>query len=380
MKLNHIEVFKYVVFIVLFYFLLVPSIFHFLGLLEQSKYFGELAKSNTSIFFFIFLSNFILFLGFAFAITKSLDISNNQNWFNFKYVSFKRKLIALVYFCLVYLVWSSLENFSLDRSEVKEEVTFLSSTFLIFTLTASSYLMMKEKNFLIILPMSFFILVLAFSFSERELLLYAGLPIFIRFSVNYGRPMFFLLGLLGMLSILLFKVVSTEARNNFEFTDNSIERISWYLTNLANDALVKYELENAYLLGDSPQYKKLTYLAPFQIFRLIDETHTSNGRIATSYYTNGFMGTGFSALLESWQNFGYLGPFVSPIFLFILLVFTFRFGGTVLLIPLLVFLVKFLRGELWTAYMIYITFPFIFLILKRLFVSRSLFLRKYELA
>ena len=129
MKLNHIEVFKYVVFIVLFYFLLIPSIFHFFGLLEQSKYFGELAKSNTSIFFFIFISNFILFLGFTLALTKSLNISNNQNWFNFEYVSFKRSLIALVYCCLVYLVWSSLENFSLDRSEVKEEVTFLSSTF-----------------------------------------------------------------------------------------------------------------------------------------------------------------------------------------------------------------------------------------------------------
>jgi len=308
-----------------------------------------------------------------------LNISSYQNWFNFQYVSFKRILVALIYFCLIYLAWSSLGNFSLERSEVKEEVTFLSSTFLILTLTTSSYLIMKEKNFLIVLPMSFFILILAFSFSERELLLYAGLPIFIRFSVNYGRSMFFLLGLFGILSILLFKVVSVEARNNFEFTDNSKERVSWYLRNLANDALVKYELENSYLLGDSPNYKKLTYLAPFQVFRLIDDTHTSNGRIATSYYTNGSMGTGFSALIESWQNFSFLGPFLSPIFLFILLMLTFRFGGTVLLIPLLVFLVKYLRGEFWTAYMIYITFPFFFLILKRLFVNTSLYVRKYEL-
>ncbi|MEL0243556.1 MAG: hypothetical protein VW955_03845 [Gammaproteobacteria bacterium] len=201
------------------------------------------------------------------------------------------------------ILYSSWENFGVERGDVKDSYGFFELTLVSITLAVASYLILTEKSLKKVFFYVVIMLFLSISFSEREMLLYALIPLFVRFGSKYGKPMVAIMSLGGLLALLLFKVFTIELRNNFEFSESTQERVIWYLRNVANDTLVKYELENSYVNGENPEYKGFTYLGPYQLFRVFDSEHTTNGRIATSFYTNDKMGTGFSALLESLVNF-----------------------------------------------------------------------------
>jgi len=311
---------------------------------------------------------------------RAYKIASIAQWIKTETVQHSNLVIAFTYLALFWVLYTSWENFGIAREDIKDSYGFFELTLVSITLSIASYLILTEKSLRRVSLYVVIMLLLSISFFERELLLYALIPLFVRFGSQYGKGMVFIMSFGGLIALLLFKVFTVELRNNFEFSESTQERVSWILRNVANDSLVKYELEHSYVNSENPEYKRFTYLAPYQFFRIFDSELTTNGRIATSHYTNDKMGTGFSALLESWINFGYLGPFLTPFLFFLVVYLSLRFGGAPLLIPLLIFLVKYMRGELWTALMLYLVFPLLFfffigIIRKKIAFTNSISLR-----
>ena len=212
---------------------------------------------------------------------------------------------------------------------------------------------------------------LAVALFEREIILYALIPFAIRIRQFISSKLFAFGIIAGLSGMIAFKYVVLDFKADTTSGVELMKERSIY-TELSRDASSKYGIEIDYFKGSNVHYNKLTYLGPYQFFRLFDDSRKTNGQVATKFYTNDNMGTGFSGILESWLNFGFFGVFIAPILISLILFWTIRAGGPIILLISVVFFTKLLRGEFWVAYILYILFPFIFTLIANYLFSRKI--------
>lgn len=351
----------YVLIAVILYFIFLPSFFSLYGFYPDTIYFSYPRESN-AIWLYTFTQSSVLSIGLYYLCKSALSSffkGQNHNIPNENDID--RVFSIFIFILLLVIAVKGLSDFSLLRSEIKSNSSFFYNIFINLVLVCSSYVLLKSKNIIECISLFFLVIATSVILFEREMLLYALLPIFFRFGARLKLHTLIAIGFGMLIFFSAFKLVirdykfATNPRNIEETLQDSIKEIG-------SGSSAMYGLQIEYLKGNHPEYKKNSFLMPYQIFKGLDSTHTTNGRLATEFYTDNRMGTGFSLLLESWINFSILGPFIVPIIFYFVFRYSLMIGGSFLIVPLFVFLIKAVRGDFWVALLLYLIFPILFFI------------------
>jgi hypothetical protein len=368
-KLKIIEGLKLLLAFLLFYFCISPSLLDLSGNMYDSSYFN--LNSSYSVKIFVLTSNLIFAFILFFIIQDQFKklIRKKDFWqMNDWAISLPFKIV--LFFFAVYFLINNVANFDIERSLIKESFGIKETIIISVLFSLLSFWVLVERNYLLFFGLVFIILTLAVALFEREIILYALIPVALRIRQFVSNKVFLIGILIGLLGMISFKYVVLDFKAE---STSSVELLKEreVFTELSKDASSKYGIEIDYFKGESSiGYNNLTYLGPYQFFRIFDGSRKTNGQIATKFYTNDYMGTGFSAVLESWLNFGLIGFFIAPFFISLLLLVTIRIGGPIILLASIVFFTKLLRGEFWVAYTLYMLFPFIFILLGNFFFKK----------
>ncbi|HHL22175.1 MAG TPA: hypothetical protein ENJ52_11700 [Aliiroseovarius sp.] len=324
------------------YFGLVFPMLFLLGFDPRTEYY-EYSQLDRFIVAFVLVLNIIYLISslyfFARFFPREVTVSVPNSW------PLVLGVVLFVYFTLA-------GNLAQDRATIKSGATLVS-----VVLNAAAYaylgaLLLCEKNKLKLLVVASGIVLTIILTFERESILYLAFPLVLRLGRHWWAwPMLVLFGIAGAIFLGGYKYILTLTLLSGEplslelfFRPEFWEYVS---RSFMTDNLHKSSLELFYFQGDAPHYNILTYFMPYQIARMLDPLANTNGGIATLYYTAGYTGTGYSALLESWQNFWILGPVIMPGLLFLGFRQVVRSGSAFLFITMLVFSLKLQRAELW---------------------------------
>lgn len=245
------------------------------------------------------------------------------------------------------------ENWGMARHEVKEMADPVRSlaTAVVLTYLGAVVLSVQDR-----MKLGYSVLILLFVIAlswERESILYLLFPVLLRLgSKRLGVFPLVLLGAAGFIFILTYKMLITYFISSVGVTVGAFSLDEFWIyasRSFFGDNMHKSAIELFYFAGISPDYLNFSYFLPLQFGRVFDPGFLTNGQLATLYYTGGRTGTGFSAVLEGWLNFGPLGFFVLPF----LVVAALRKGcllhSAFWVIALLTFAVKLQRSDLWPA-------------------------------
>lgn len=325
-----------------FYFSVLPYILRVIGVKVESSYY-KLEHYPLESFYLLLLLNisYFIVLAIVFYIVffkqkgiKQYKIEVNLNYF----------IILLVILASVFL---SFDYLSLMRYEIKEASSLGIETLFLLTLTLISYSTLTTKKKLVLLLNVLLVLYFSFVLFEREVILYALVPFFLRIGLTKKTALRFLVLFGGLALIILnYKMVINMIKDD-NFHSYSVSSQKSPLYSLGVDSIHKMSLEMSYIEGDTPDYNHATIYVPYQVLRLFDVTRTTNARLATSYYTSNKTGTGFSFLLEGILNFSYFALLILPIILAVVFRLFFDFFGMISITPFVVFIVKIQRAELW---------------------------------
>ncbi len=335
-----------------FYFNVLPYFIRLIGLNVKSGYYNLINIDGVSLLI-VSLLNFILFiftcLLFFFEFKKKYKLNVE-----------KYDLFFILYISLVLLsVYISLDFLSLNRNEIKESSNIYRELLVTTTLSILSYRIIISTFKLELFLNAVLVLYFSFVLFEREVLIYAFFPFLMRagFTIKNSKKFIILMFLL-VASFLIYKQLL-----NFLKTDATVLILNHKQENIAEvlgkDTIHKLSLELSYLNDDAPVYNKFSMFSPYQFFRLLDDEYTTNGRIATDFYTGNKTGTGFSSSLEGFLNFSFLYVLILPLIYTYIYRFVIVYGGCFLLTPFIVFMVKINRADFWPLLLSVIIFPFI---------------------
>ena len=353
----------------IFYFCIAPSILDLSGNMYDSNYFN--LNSDLSVKIIVLIINLIFAIIFFYSFKDQLlKLLRNDSFWEMNDWAYTKPFKFLIFICATLFLLNNISNFDLERALIKEssgvKETIIQST--LFALL--SFWLLIERKLLIFFSVLSILFVLSVSLFEREILLYAFIPVALRIRQFVSSRVFVIGIIIGLSFMVSFKYFVIDYRGN---TDSSVELLKEreILEELSKDASSKYGIEVDYFNDSKIQYTKSTYLGPYQLFRLFDTSHSTNGQKATRFYTNDYMGTGFSAPLESWLNLGMMGVFIAPLLIVFIVFFTIKNGGPIMLFASILFVTKLLRGEFWVAYTLYMLFPFIFVLISNFFFKKQ---------
>lgn len=325
-----------------FYFSILPYIIRVIGIKVTSGYY-QLEHYPLESFYLLLLLNIIYFIVlsivFYLLFFKSEGFKEDKPEINLNYFVILLVIFASVFFSFDYL--------SLMRSEIKEASSLGVETLFLLSLTLISYTTFTTKRKLVLFINVLLVLYFSFVLFEREVILYALVPFLLRLGLTKKTAFRFII-LFGSLAVIIlnYKAVINMIKDD-NFQNYSISPKKSPLYTLGIDSVHKMSLEMSYIEGDIPNYNHATMYVPYQVLRFFDGTRTTNARLATSYYTSNRTGTGFSFLLEGLLNFSYFAPWILPILLAFLFKIFFDYFGVIAITPLVVFIVKIQRSELW---------------------------------
>jgi len=325
-----------------FYFSILPYIIRVIGIKVQSGYY-QLEHYPLESFYLLLILNLsyfiVLAVVFYYLFFKQKGMKKAKIEVNLNYSVILLVILASVFFSFDYL--------SLMRSEIKEASSLGIETLFLLSLTLISYSTFKTTRKLVLLLNVILVLYFSFVLFEREVILYALVPFFLRLGLTKKTVLQFLV-LFSLLAIVIlnYKVVINMIKDD-NYQNYSVSTQKSPLYSLGIDSVHKMSLEMSYIEGDTPNYNHATIYVPYQILRFFDDSRTTNARLATSFYTSNRTGTGFSFLLEGLLNFSYFAPFLLPILLALVFKFSFDLFGVISITPLVVFMVKIQRSELW---------------------------------
>ena len=368
-KLKIIEGLKLLIAFLFFFFCISPSLLDLSGNMYEPSYFNINAEYSIKIIVLIANSIFAFILFFIVNDQLNKLAIEKDFWQKNDWVTSLPFKIFLSIFALYFLI-DNISNFDIQRALIKDSFGIKETIIQSILFSLLSFWILVERNYLLFFGLLFVVLTLAVSLFEREIILYALIPVAIRIRQFVSNKVFLVGILIGLSGMIAFKYVVLDFKAD---SSSSVELMKEreVFTELSKDASSKYGIEIEYFKGSSIEYNNLTYLAPYQFFRIFDESRQSNGQIATKFYTNDYMGTGFSGVLESWLNFGLIGVFIAPFLISLLIFWTVRIGGPIILFTTVIFFTKLLRGEFWVAYTLYLLFPFIFILLGNFISSKK---------
>ena len=368
-KSKIIEALKLLLAFLFIYFCISPSLLDLTGNMYNSSYFN--IDSDLTVKLVVLITN-IIFALILFTITKNqfYKLTDNKNfWHKNDWVASLPFKITLSIF-IMYFFANNISNFDIERALIKESQGIKDTIIQSILFALICFWILVERNYFILLGLILIVLSLAVALFEREIILYALIPLAIRIRHFISNKIFVIGILIGLTGMIAFKYVVLDFKAD---SSSSVELMKEreVFTELSKDASSKYGIEIDYFKGSKVKYNNFTYLGPYQFFRAFDSSRQTNGQIATKFYTNDNMGTGFSGTLESWLNFGLFGVFFAPFLIAFLLFYTIRLGGPILLLISIIFFTKLLRGEFWVAYTLYLLFPFIFILLGNFLFSKG---------
>ncbi len=275
---------------------------------------------------------------------------------------------------LAIVVYFNFGNFAIDRQDIKSNSNLVS---VILTATAYTYLsaaLLCEANKMRMYVAAgglVFAVVMAF---EREVILFLLFPAIFRLDRGMlGTLKIALLSVSGLVLVASYKLISNMFRLSAESSVNILENTNFWLVvqlSLMRDNLHKGSLELFYFMGDAPIYSRVSYIMPLQIDRLFTDGARTNGQLATEYYTQGATGVGFSAVLESWLNFGILGIIILPVFIAYIVVTPAKSKSAFLTLAVMIFCVKLQRSDFWPSVIGHLLgpllVPFVWKVMQRL--------------
>lgn len=347
-----------------FYFNVLPYIIKFLDINIVSSYYTLniitedtfIVSSLISIAFFIVSSVLLIYYHFSGALVRNLNYSPKIPF-----------LFELIFAVAVILITK--DHFSQSRDVIKSGSTLVSEIIIISSISICSYKLLIDKRIIPSLLRFLFIVYIAIVIFEREFFLFAVIPLILRVRVT-GKSLIVLSisSVVFMSTILLYKDLVNYSRG--KSPDNSTNGI---LYKLGVDTIHKLSLEVSYIDGENvPNYKPFSLVSPYQIPRFVEPEHTTNSRLATDYYTGGNTGTGFSSWLEGYINFGMAGIVLVPLIVLLIIHLTTGVLGQSILIPLLIFSIKYNRAELWPLLISTVIFPSLLIyIISKLSMKRE---------
>lgn len=343
-----------------FYFNFLPYIIRLNDIYVKSGYYNLENNVNFDLIFLSFLNIIYFFLlCFLFYIFLSSIKKLKKE---------KNKISFLLYFFLIITsVYLSYNGFALSRFEIKESSTLLKEIIINTTLTILSFRTITTKYKLEIFIN--FILVIYFSITvfEREILFYFVVPILLRYGIYSKNLKYIFLTFVFFTTILFgYKNAITLIKNDFIISTNESNK---YLNSsnlgqtFGKDSIHKLSLELSYLDGNHPDYNNLSMIAPYQFLRIFDSELTTNGRLATRYYTNNKTGTGFSSILEGYLNFSFLFFILLPIIYISIFRLCLKFSYLYMVTPFIIFMIKISRSDFWPLFLSSLILPMLFLCL-----------------
>lgn len=326
---------------IIYFGLVFPTLFLF-GVEPQTTYYdySQLDRFTTA---FVLALNFIYLLAslyfFAFLFPREISVSVPNSW-------------PLILGAVLFVIFNLSANYGVDRSTIKSGSTAIS---VILSSAAYAYLgalFLCEKNKLKLAVVASGLLVMIVLTFERESILYLAFPLVLRLGRHWWAWLVLIpLTIVGAIFLGGYKYIlaTTLVSGQPLSVDLFLRPEFWDFVSrsIMTDNLHKSSLEAFYFQGDAPDYNYLTYFMPHQIARTLDPLANTNGGFATLYYTGGNTGTGYSALLEGWQNFWFLGPIITPGLMILAFGKVARTGSAFLFVMMLVFSLKFQRAELW---------------------------------
>ena len=341
-----------------FYFNVLPYIIRFFNIEVVSSYY-TINSFNDNVFILSFVYSLIFFFvssSLLYVYHLSGGLSKNIEYEVYIPLWVEVSLIVLVFFV-------TKEYFQLTRDLIKSDSNLAKEILIISTVSICSYhLLLKPSILLGVLRFAFIFYVAMVTF-EREFVLFAVLPLIFKVKITPKKVSL----LIAFSIVILSLVISYKSLVNYAKSGVISLPNNNFMYSLGVDTVHKMSLELSYVDGKNvPDFNDVSLIAPYQVFRILQNDRTTNSRIATSYYTDGKTGTGFSSWLEGYINYGILGLAIIPLLLILIFHFSTGLLGKLLLIPLLVFSIKLNRSELWPLLISMIILPSIFI----LFISK----------
>lgn len=277
-------------------------------------------------------------------LPKAFVLSVYSNW----------ALIALAILSVLYVNAGNLE---LSRTEIKENASAISTFVAAISYSYLAAIVLCDRN-----PAKFYSAIAALVFAvilsyEREVILFLFIPLMLR--LDRGSAALVKIGAIFLASVLVltgYKYIASLVRGDVSPTSSS-EFWDFVQLSLLRDNMHTGFLELAYFAGRSPDYNNISYFLPVQIERLFNAGALTNGQMASLFYTSGRTGTGFSALLEAWLNFGPFGVLVLPLLVALGMRRVAFAGSAFLFVATTIFVFKLQRSDLWPAIIGYLLAP-----------------------
>jgi hypothetical protein len=250
-------------------------------------------------------------------------------------------------------------NLELSRADIKENATALGALSSVVAYSYLSAIILCERNrpkFYAAVAALVFAIVMSY---EREVILFLFIPLMLRW--DRGSAALVKMGAVFALSVIVltgYKYAASLVRGDVTSSSAS-EFWEFVQLSLLRDNIHTGILELSYFSGRSPDYNNLSYFIPVQIERMFHASALTNGQMASFYYTGGRTGTGFSALLEAWLNFGPVGVLVLPLLLALGMRRVALAGSAFLFIAATIFVFKLQRSDLWPAVLAYLLAPLV---------------------
>jgi|GEM_PF-6475634 len=339
-----------------FYFSILPYLIKNLGINVNSGFY-QLTHYSSEVFNIVLILNTLYFLILSFAFYFGVLKYKTYIHYNLANRLGNIFIIAIIIVAIIF----SLENFSLSRNEIKDESSLGIEILYITALTLISYITLTSQKKLVLIFNILLVLYFSLVLFEREVILYGVIPFMLRKGVSLKSSLKFLLIFSFLIALVLnYKVILNVIKTG-DPVHYSSQNDKSILYSLGIDSIHKMSLEISYFEGDAPNYNHFTFFVPYQVLRIFDSTRTTNGRLATEYYTNNTTGTGFSLILEGILNFSYAAIFILPIVLVTLYQLFFKYTGLIALTPFIVFIVKVNRAEIWPLLLSTLILPLLFI-------------------
>lgn len=261
-------------------------------------YMGFLMKNRT----YFSLYHHLDFLSYSFSSTKTYAV---PMWLS---------MIA----CAMILIAVMFQVIGMERSEIKELSTPLRTLFTQFAFIYLCFSFVYEKCYLSV-SLAVFIVLLLYSILifEREYVLIVVYMLLLKKGVS--RLSFVHIVILSLLFILMIYYKALITLFLLLYQGKDISLLLNYVS--TNPVIISYADPAAGILmtadfinneGLFLQYYGSYFVNTIMQFwrTFVPVEWTSIGQFATENYTGGTMGTGFSMIIESIINFGYIGPFV----------------------------------------------------------------------
>ena len=339
------------------YFGLMFPLFVALGHKPATIYYQQL-RLDVLLIFFILGVNIIYLVIFSFAyklhIPREIKLKNENSW-------------ILLLFCFTIFIILNFDAYGQDRSYIKgnsNALKVLLNSAIISYYSATCITTVSKPKFFFSVGV---LLGVTFLMQEREIILALFVALILR--IRETKLLTIKVAMLGVISIIALagsKYILAYIRLGQKDLLSIIfdqAFFNYVISSLMRDNLHKGYLEFAYFSGWSPDYHFLTYFMPLQLHREIVSGAQTNGQMATDFYTMAETGTGFSIIIEAWQNFGYLGVFVIPLVIVVLLRFVASLGSAFLVVSYLLFVFKLQRAELWPTFIGYLLGPLVVIII-----------------